>query len=264
MNEARARRYLAAARDDPLVAAWIRILDEHHLPPRAEVAPHDFADSFADFFALDLVSAAVFNAADFKHRLSELTPSAPDLDRALLRLADLDADDHRKEFLMNDKFDLFDKKALALRDAEPRRALSRAEPFAPLSTPRTPAPFDLLASPAPPPASLAPLAPSTRSSELAGVRRALEPHARLPCQRVDADVDEASPGDPRTFIRDFDLRVLCCGREVELIYESGEEVGSVENSDDVTVEFLFYAQCPNCHSDQHLQVTRRLPPEAVE
>lgn len=266
MNEARARLYLAAARDDPLVAAWIRILDEHQLPARTEVAPVDWQEAFADLFWLGLVSADVFNAIDFKHRLCQLIPSTRAIDRALSRLADLRAEGHHQEYLM-DKFDPFgDPKALALRGAEPHRALTKKDPPSPLSS-NAPAPFDMLAAPARATGPLAPSAPSSRSSaldgsSLAATRRALERPADLPCHRVGSAEDEAGPGDPRTYIKDFDVHFYCCGEELELIYENGEEVGTREDSDAVLVEFCFYAACPHCKSEKHIHETRPLPADA--
>ena len=267
MTEAHARLYLAAARDDPLVAAWIRILDEHRLPARAEVAPSDFQGSFDDLFLLDLIPAQLFNAIDFKHRLAELIPSAHDIDRALSRLADLRADHPKEHYVMDDKFGKFtDSKALTLRGAESRRSLLRAEPFSPLTMPDAPAPFAMLARSERESAAFDLLEPSPRSgvlarNDLAATRRALEPRTGLPCQRFDADEDEATPGDPRTFVRDFDLQVLCCGKPVVLEYENGEEVGQVEGSDAILVEFLFYGECPQCGGRKTINETRPLPPE---
>jgi hypothetical protein len=258
MTEARARLYLAAACDDPLVAAWVSILDAHRLPPRAEIARFDWQDAFGDLFNHGLVADDFFNAVDFKRDLNAITPSACVIDQALDRLTDLRAQAHL-ETLRMDKFDPFaDSKALTLPGSEPRRSLTRHEGLTPLA-PTKPPLFDL--APAPPSSvpSLAPITRSSRSSALgpvAGARRAVE--RGLPCQEVEDE--EAPPGDPRTYIEGFNVQLYCCGKEVRLEYENGEELHEQEaNSDCVLVEFMLYGECPTCQSQKHLHEIRRLP-----
>jgi hypothetical protein len=280
MTEARARLYLAAARNDPLVAAWIAILDEHQLPARAEIAPGDWQETFADLFWLDLISPDAFNAVDFKNRLSQLIPSSRAVDEALQRLFDLRAENEFLEVLM-DKLDPFgpsspttDEKSLALRQAEPRQALATRAPTPPLAS-NAPAPFDLFAAPTRAAAPLASSAPSPlarrappasqlAANPLAATRRALEQPAALPCHRVGGTDEGLSPPDPRTFIKAYDLRLYCCGQEVELDFENGEQIGTSDGGDTVLVEFVFYAQCPHCKSDKHIHETRQLPAEAAD
>src|SRR6266542_3226680 len=262
MTEARARLYLAAACDDPLVAAWISILDQHRLPPRAEIARFDWQDAFADLFNLGFVPDEFFNAVDFKHDLNALTPSAYAIDRALGRLVDVRAQ-AALETIRMDKFDPFaDSNALTLRDAEPRRSLTRHEELTPLA-PRKPPLFDMLpAGPRSAP-SLAPIAPSPRLNGFAPAADGRRPSGRtgLPCQEVEDNED--GPGDPRSYIQGFDIHFYCCGNEVPLNYENGEETPEQDtNGERVMVEFVFYGTCPTCESHKHIHEIRPLPIEA--
>jgi hypothetical protein len=187
-----------------------------------------------------------------------------------MRLADLRAQ-HALEASTMSKLDPFaDSKALTLRTAEPRRSLTKADVFAPLEK-RAPAPFDLLATPRRTAAPLSPLSPS-RGAELAGgalaatrralERPALERPADLPCHRVGDP--EAETADPRTYVEGFDVHVYCCGHEIELIYENGEECAGQTDGDSVMVEFVFYAHCKHCRSEKHIHEIRPLPRDRWE
>lgn len=55
MNLDRARECLVAAKRDPVVAAWICVLDEYDLPPNTPIAPEDFWGTFEQFYCQDLI-----------------------------------------------------------------------------------------------------------------------------------------------------------------------------------------------------------------
>ena len=55
-----------AARDEPLIASWVSVLDKYKMPCSCDVAPNDWWDAYQDFYQFGLVSEQDFNSVDTK------------------------------------------------------------------------------------------------------------------------------------------------------------------------------------------------------
>jgi hypothetical protein len=243
-----ARLYLTAARDDPLLAAWVSVLDAHGMPHRTDVAPPDWEDAFEQLFNLGFIASAYFNALDFKREFRHRRPPERDVEAALSALANL-RQPSTQEIEMAE-FDLFEKQQAAL---APRNggSLSRHPSFEPLA-PRRTAPNELIDRPVMPSAQLAPLEPTRRAIQTAAARPG------LPCHAVGDDRD--FPLDPRTYVDDFEFSLFCCGCALEIVYDDGQDVTrNFPDRDQQMVEFCWHAVCTHCNSEHFHTVTRPLP-----
>ncbi len=83
MDRAQAELYVAAARGNPFLAAWVSVVDAHQMPPITEVAPADWEEAFEDLFCLGFVTDGQFNAVDFKKSFRRTPPPARDVEAAL-------------------------------------------------------------------------------------------------------------------------------------------------------------------------------------
>src|SRR5579862_6688749 len=89
VDRAQAELYVAAARGNPFLAAWVSVLDAHQMPPITEVAPADWEQAFEDLFCLGFVTDGQFNAVDFKKSFRRKPPPARDVESALAALSEL-------------------------------------------------------------------------------------------------------------------------------------------------------------------------------
>jgi hypothetical protein len=254
MDRPQARLYLAAAGGDPFLAAWVSVLDRHHMHHRTDVAPYDWEDAFEELFNLELVSDEQFNAIDYKRVFRRRTPPVNDVEAALSALAALRQPASTKEVRMS-KFDIFEKPeaALALRNGNEHQPLARHESLAPLA-PRFPAPDELVARPVKPAAPLAPLEPTRRTIE-----STQSDPVGLPRQSIE-DEDTEFPSDPRTYVEEFDMKLECCGLKLEIEYDDGQDVSNEFNpSEQRMIEFAWHAVCPHCHGEHHHTIVRPFP-----
>jgi hypothetical protein len=274
-----ARLYLVAAEDNPLIAAWISVLDEHGMHCRTEIAPQDWEAAFEDLFSLGFVDHSDFNALDFKRAFRRRPPPIADVEAALNRLASLRQladEDHHQEISMSKSdrsaldFPLEREESLSLTSAERQKlGMFYVDEPAALVRERVGALAPALAAGdlfAPSIPAARGLATSADGLELLGsTRRALErvsPErtslARRPAAREDEDGEPIA--DPRPYISELDMRLHCCGRELELLYEDGHDVShQLPQSGHLMLEFTWSAACPICNTEHHHTATRPYP-----
>jgi hypothetical protein len=271
VNRTLAELYLAAARNDPFLASFIRVLDEHQMGHRTEVAPHDWEEAFEQLFNLGLIPCDQFNRIDFKHAFRSSTPPVRDVEAALAELARLREAQDRKENPMSG-FDGFDKKDfLTLRPGPDSGFLEKPDGHDALES-SVPLPSEFLAprgnraAPLGSPAPLEPtryaLPPSSRN----GIERTRPAVTDIEAwnapgkeHRAERASQEGSATGPRSCIDGFKLKVFCCDEELKLQYHSGRSVSHEFDGAEAMGEFIFRSVCPRCDCEGHLTFVRAIP-----
>jgi hypothetical protein len=244
VERAEAELYVAAARGNPFLAAWVSVLDTFGMPPITEVAPTDWEDAFEDLFHLGFIADEQFNAVDFKKSFRQRPPPARDVESALAELAVLRQPYQLEDCLM--ARDIFDKPD-ALAPTTSTRVDLATGGFEPLAR-RSNFPAEIIA-PSARAASLAPLEPTRRVPELGAATRA-----------VGAAAEEGHWSiDPRTYVEELQVEIYCCGQKCDLVFDDGRDVTVEEGAPENMVELLFHAVCPHCRSQKLLQEIRPMP-----
>lgn len=85
MNKAIAWRFIVAARDDPVLAAWASVCDGYCPAVAADISPYDAWDAYQYLFNYGFVSAAQFDRTDIKKRFFSGHPSTYEIQEVLER-----------------------------------------------------------------------------------------------------------------------------------------------------------------------------------
>lgn len=101
MTKTEALRLLVASRDDPVVAAWAGIIDEHKLGPGADVSPYEAWGLYQDLYLKGLIPETNFNIQGAPGSFIRRRPSTGDISGALYNLRVLRAQDTPKEEMKN-------------------------------------------------------------------------------------------------------------------------------------------------------------------
>ncbi len=246
MTRDRAALYLAAARSNPFLAAWVGVLDEHAMHYRTEVAPPDWEAAFEELFNLGFVSEDQFNRVDFKREFRRKPPPARDIEAALSSLAAMRCEQEIEENDMS-KFDLFEKgDALTVTQ---KGNLAKHDGFQPICR-RESAPREIISTPTRNEV-LAPLEPTRRvlDSATSSSRRALS-----------SGDGKDFPADPRSYVEEFNLKLYCCGEPVELVYDDGRDATEeFQGTTRMLIEFIFHAVCPHCNGEHYHSIVRPMP-----
>lgn len=243
MDSAKARLYFAAALANPILAAYVSVLDQHGMHHLTDIAPYDWEEAFEALFNLGFIATHEFNATDFKRAFRQTTPPASEVEAALSALASLRQKAIHEENSMG-KFDLFENPdaALALSSRARAQPLAGRDAFEPLA-PRTPSPNELIARPVKPSAELAPMGETRRA--------------------LDVPPSTSSMLDARAYTDEFDMKLYCCGRELKLEYaDGGHDVtqqfpGAAHKN--LMVEYIWHSVCQHCQGEHEHSITRPLP-----
>lgn len=235
MNRQQAVRYLVAAGDNPKLAAWISILNEHKLGTDADISPSDHWEAYEGFYNHGLVSSRDYNEADVRREfLQSPRPNSFDVQQALDNWKILNAQDLPGENTMTKVYrdapsalvprrqqDSFDSLTLAPMQQDERS----------LSFP-APEPTPMALEPAMPPQ----IAPSMGPAIPLGMGEPLDRPKRLPGQELS-----------------FEPLITCGFCKTTFMGEvsEGDEADEQKLRDAVLVFYMYHGTCPQCGHESH-------------
>lgn len=270
MNQLEARRYIAAAKGDALIGAWLSILDQHKLPTQTSISPQDWYEAFEELYLCDAIDPDIFNEVDVEKTFCiENSVARQLLDDAMWNLKFLrqmfpgEAIDNMESY-MSKKHDGYlpspedmESRALSLSPVQERNEL--AFPADPMGTPMglsmPPMPelgMNVLEDSAPPlPAMFREPAPSAPKPSLRGEQSG----GRLQLRHKS---DEPDTSRPYTEFANFTL--LCCGEEIELEDTGGGDWYEGDDQEDHdTIDFELHGYCHRCHARFHFGASMPIP-----
>jgi hypothetical protein len=124
MNVATAWRFLVAAQDDPVLAAWASVCDGHCPAVASDISPYDAWDAFGYLFNHGLVSGPDYDNTDTKKVFFSGSPPISEIQGVLERARFLPEDLQEKEQPMSDNSFFQKKNSLAPRGNNGDRGLS--------------------------------------------------------------------------------------------------------------------------------------------
>lgn len=251
MAERTLRQFLVAAGDDPVLAAWAKVIHEYKVGPECEVPPYEHWQTFQEFFSEGLLSPVEYDSADIKR---------------------LFFSGHRPEQGMVQGV-LNNVKLLPCHnDFSTEKSMSQAKP--PMS------PFSnsaAIAKSSPSPSELAkgPSRHELRSGRSSQGLSAFQPNretAIRPAPQVDAFAKPEAPAalacttnvDSKLYMGNFEINgnIVCCGRPLQPIEDGGDIIPPDElpHGDDFAMhEYMFHCECPTCESIYHCTVGKPIP-----
>jgi hypothetical protein len=282
MTEDEARLYFVASRDDPFVASWVAVLDQHKLPARATISPYDWWDSFQEFYHYDLISDDNFrHVSPEKSFFGKQTPRNGAIQDALQNVRILrssaecdDLDDAGirgvEEVTMSDKkpFPIFDNPtAIATKSTTlPSRPESHRQSLSPFAGGATQAPARMEVFEKPqlrsrgPGSLMSPIAPGVPAPRVSSFLDPTPSGARdmLPCT---TNTNLAARPDPRAYPNEAELtfEIRCCGRPLPYEQDDGDVIDPGDKESHMILEILFHGQCEHCNKTYHFSVATPMP-----
>ena len=263
MNLAKAVHLLAAAKEDPVLAAWTFMILELEVSPAPDtLSPEDAWDAYQKFYDLGLVSTAHFRRIDpertfFAHSAK---PSWGSIQSVLSTYASIGKEPppmtkHR----IQNPFAQPDDTALASR--EPTSAT--VPPVRSVGLPRAPFgnivpglqqsnPFSKLGL-----GEARQLDQQLRSGGTPFSTRERSDDGGLPCRETQAAVVIGG--------RTFEPEIYCCSKKLEMMSDGGQVVGPDDlpgNSVSV-IDAIFHAHCPHCQRVWHVSVGETISQDSV-
>lgn len=241
---------MAAARQDPVVAAWICVLDQYNLPPNTPIAPEEFWGVFEQLYCNDIIDDDQYYNSQTAERIRAGRRSIrPDrIHDALGRLTALRMP--RGSHMPTNPSDLFGDDTHALVTTSPLNGVGLAHhhngngsPGALFAEHESAPAMDLFQNnpPSPPDLFFDNRPPSLELEESSRAR----PSA-LTCT------------DPSNnpFEVQLNVQISCCGRPISIIKEdakglldSTEYIPAEESGDEHDVaEFVFHGRCDICQT----------------
>lgn len=102
MTKTTALRFIVAAKDNAVLAAWACVVHEYRLPADAEISPYDAWEAYQEFFSLGLVTSTAYDSTDIKREFFTKRPPSCDLQEVLSQLLFL-CPEHQPEESMKPK-----------------------------------------------------------------------------------------------------------------------------------------------------------------
>lgn len=247
MTNTDALRIFAAARGDPVLAAWAYVLYEHNIPHACDVSPFDHLEAFQDLFSFGLVTGEVYDRTDIKQVFfSGNRPESGEVQDVLANM-EMTCIDHQEELVSNAKLPTSAFSTSLTKTGGNGRSIERSRP----------APG---------------LGPSRPSGEIAAFRPQRE---TLPANKEPAPVAAFGPPgreralptkptvDARTYRGDLEIncQLICCGHPLNLVDEGGDIVPAdcVPHEEFSLIEYMFHAECDYCGAMYHTSVGKPIP-----
>lgn len=120
MNSVDARRFMLAAKDDAILAAWTSVFHEHRMITAFQASPYEAWDAYQDLYNYDLVTAEEFNCASWRS-FSSSQPPISEIQNALDNLEFLCPEQHLKEIAMKNNTNPFATTENSLATREERK-----------------------------------------------------------------------------------------------------------------------------------------------
>ena len=243
-----------AARDDPVLAAWAKVVHEYRAGAHVEVSPYEHWAAFQEFFCCGLLSPIEFDNTDVKQVFfSGRRPQTADVQSVLdnLKLLCPEHDLPLEEPMSKAKAPtnaFSNSSAIATRSAGPS-GLAAAPNRHELRSRRSP--NDLAAFK--PEREVMP-APRQPPAVAAFGGEAPRPMAAPPTAAVDS----------RMYVGDLELNghIVCCGHPLQIIDDGGDIIppeDMPQGEDFSLLEYMFHCECPNCGSQYHCTVGKPVP-----
>jgi hypothetical protein len=254
MSKRDLERFLVAARDDPVLAAWTKVVHEYRAEAHAEVSPYEHWEAFQEFFCCGLLSPIEFDSTDVKQTFfSGRNPRPADVQCVLDNLK-----------LLCPEHDLPLEEPMS-RAKPPTSAFSNQSAIAT----RSAGPTGLAAAP-----SKHELRSRRSGGDLAAFqpRREVMAEPRSPAM-VSPFGDEsprpmAAPPpttlDSKMYVGDMELNghIVCCGHPLQMVDDGGDIIppeDMPQGEDFSLLEYMFHCECPNCGSIYHCTVGKPVP-----
>lgn len=251
MNKQQALRLIVAAQDDPIVAAWVGVLDEHKLSPDAEVSPYEAWDTFQELHRHGYVSDSSLNTSSLKRAFfGRQRPNPGRLHQAFYHLKILPTEGIPEVYVKKSDNPFAQTEGRFLERREPRGGLAARE--APTSAPMGP--------------PLNPFSGSLQQGPPAVESPGLNPFS-APGQSALTCREEELPPQPKRELPNHAKvsRCLECGREIILnlhIPQDIDESQVRQALEQIEMEDkVYYGDCA-CGVITHLSLGR-IPPHVV-
>jgi hypothetical protein len=253
MGRANLERFLVAAQDDAVLAAWAKVIDDYKIGAHAEVPPNEHWESFQDFFSHGLVSAIHFDSTNVKRVFfSGERPTQGDV-QSVLDNIQLLCPEHIQEEPMNKA-----KPPIAAFSNE--SSITRRESNGLAASPsrnelRTRRPPSGLAAFQPQPNAMAPAQQPAGLQAFQQAPPAQQP-AGLQCTSVDSGL----------YVGGVELNghIVCCGQTLQIVEEGGDIIPAEDlphSEEFALLEYMFHSECGNCQTVYHTSATKPIPRE---
>lgn len=243
-------RWLVAAKDDAILAAWAKVIDDYKVGSYCVVPPHEHWESYQEFFNEGLITSVLFDNTDVKRVFfSGDIPWQGDVQSVLDNIKLL-CPEHSPEEPMNKAkppMAAFSNSS-SIQTRQAPGGLANAPSRNELRTRR--APSGLSAFQAPQHQAIAP-------SQQPGGLQAFAPRPAtrgLECTSVDAGI----------YVGGMQLNghIVCCGQPLQTIEEGGDIISPEDMphaEDFALMEYMFHAECGNCNSVYHVSAGKPIP-----
>jgi hypothetical protein len=248
MNISTAWRFMVAARDNPVLAAWASVCDGFCPAVASDISPYDAWDAYQYLFNHGFVSAAQFDNTDVKLLFFSGHPSTCEIQEVLERSRFL-CPEHEptptEKPMANENPFFSNSNALATRGkpksgnglSEARRSESLGNPFSPKRE----------------------VMPQSRQGESLGMEafapKTVAAPSGLDCQRPDDVALTRALGQPR-------IHCAKCGTEVSISEDGGQRKVPGDGEYGPLLLTVFYGQC--CDLVYHCSVANDPHPDELQ
>lgn len=250
MRRRELERFLVAAQDDPVLAAWAKVIHDYRANSHTDVLPYEHWDAFQEFFSCGLLTPVEFDNTDIKRVFfSGQRPNQGDvqgvLDNIKLLCPEHDPPEEPMSRAKAPTSAFSNESAIVRRETGPQ-ALARGPSRNELRSQRSPS--ELVAF-----QPTREVLPQVRAaSGLPAFEE--QPSSDLPCRDVDS----------KMYVGDMELNghVICCGHSLKPIDDGGDIIPPEDmphGEEFSLLEYLFHCECANCGSIYHVTVGKPVP-----
>jgi hypothetical protein len=251
MRRRELERFLVAAQDDPVLAAWAKVVHEYRAGSHSEVSPYEHYEAFQDFYSYGLLSPVQFDGTDVKRVFfSGHRPDQGDVQSVLDNI-----------HLLCPEHDLPEEPMTRAKAKAPTEAFSSPSALTrqvPSTLARGPSRHELGSHRAP--TGLSAFQP--QREVMAEPRQSAELPAfgdkpgngGLACRDVDAKMYVGS--------MDLNGHIVCCGHPLQPIDDGGDIIPPEDmphGEEFSLLEYMFHCECANCGSIYHCTVGKPVP-----